>query len=205
MASAATTAGITDTTRVSETLEVCLTLMKEEGDGDTFSNAVETLFKIFSNAYNNPKEEKYRRLKKSNKTFHDKVWQYDGAQQFMLAVGCIEMEDSVFLPSDVDFSSALQILQQYHRSQSHPATENHSGMSPEQKAKSQHLEKERQKHLEQMRRMKEEKKRISDQIKADRKEIDTRETKASRARNITKGANIKRFEDIGVDLNRGGG
>ena len=44
-----------------------------------------------SNVQSNPTEEKYRTIRKENKAFKDKVWKFESCQQFLFALGWIEV------------------------------------------------------------------------------------------------------------------
>ena len=50
-------------------------------------------FFICRNVTDHPTEEKYRTLRKENKAFKDKVWRYEGCQQFLFSTGWIEVND----------------------------------------------------------------------------------------------------------------
>jgi len=45
----------------------------------------------FSNIQHNPADEKYRKIRKENKSFHSKVWRWESAQHFLYAVGWIDV------------------------------------------------------------------------------------------------------------------
>lgn len=71
---------------------------------------VETLIRIFRNVEQNPEEEKYRRLKTTNKTFNGDVWRHDAAQELLLLTGWELGDEAVHLPQGIRLTDTLQLL-----------------------------------------------------------------------------------------------
>jgi hypothetical protein len=46
---------------------------------------------VFRNIEQNPTTDKFRSIRKENKTFGGKVWRWDSAQQFLYGVGWIDV------------------------------------------------------------------------------------------------------------------
>ncbi|XP_020629793.1 peptide-N(4)-(N-acetyl-beta-glucosaminyl)asparagine amidase-like isoform X1 [Orbicella faveolata] len=177
----------------------------KEHDRETARQAIETLLTLANNIIKSPIDEKYRRVKTQNKSFSSKVWCLPEAQQFLHHWGWIEVEECVVLPSDEDIQLVKQILLKKFNaipsrssgaaSKSEPLTE-----------KEKQLQEERRKLLERKKLEDQEKARIKAQIEADRKNLKDREIRESKAKKLGKfGGKMTKFEDIGVDLNKGGG
>lgn len=73
-----------------------LTAMKESSDIQSFIKAVETQHKLLSNIYQSPNNEKYRRIRESNKLFQKRFSFIEGSKLFFQLCGWqfIIMEDS---------------------------------------------------------------------------------------------------------------
>jgi hypothetical protein len=194
-----------------ETLQVCLQLLEEETQPAQCTAALQTLIKIFRNITANPSVEKFRRIRKENAAFKAKVWQFAGTQQFLLAAGWIEIDDAIVLAEadDDKLKQAIKLLEELLSKNSPPTastSQNESAVkSKEEIEKEQKLQDLKAKQLTHIRRDKEERQRISDQIKADRENKKSQETRPSKARDMNRDAKMTRFDDIGIDLNGGGG
>lgn len=85
--------------------EACNLLVKNE-DSLVFQIATEAIFKILQNLLQNPTEEKYRTLRRSNPAFAEKIGKAKGGVRFLKAVGFVEdgAGDAavLVLPADVD-------------------------------------------------------------------------------------------------------
>ncbi|KAK2170364.1 hypothetical protein LSH36_3g19111 [Paralvinella palmiformis] len=157
-----------------EAMQMCLSMLMEEAGTDNKDDALTTLLKIMCNIQHNPADEKYRKIRKENKSFHSKVWRWESAQHFLYAVGWIDVDDSIVLTEVDNIPTAISLLEQTL-----------SECSKDTDFVKQDVQ--------------------VVQIKADRKNVSSREIKASRARDMKFGSNIKKFGDIGIDLNSGGG
>jgi len=85
--------------------EACSLLLRNE-DSLVFQTATEAIFKILQNLLQNPTEEKYRTLRRSNPAFAEKIGKAKGGVRFLKAVGFVEdgAGDAavLVLPADVD-------------------------------------------------------------------------------------------------------
>lgn len=170
--------------------------------------AINTLVKIVQNALDNPDVEQYRKIRMENTSFKQRVWRHPTAQQFLFSVGWVVVEDILVLPSDDLLQQALIELVKAKSTLEEEQAGWDSGLQePPEASGSNNIEyRERQKKLlEAQRKVKEERKKIVEQITSDRQETEKREAKSSHGRELKFGANLNRFEDIGVDLNAGGG
>lgn len=185
-----------------------ITLLEElckEHDRETARQAIETMLKIANNIIKSPEDEKYRKVKTENKTFSSKVWSIPEAQEFLLLWGWTEVDECVVLLSDEDIQLVKQILLKKLNAIS---SRSHAGVSKSEPLteKEKVLQEQRRKLMEQKKLEEQEKARIKAQIQADRKDTKDRESRESRARKLDKfGGKMTKFEDIGVDLNKGGG
>ena len=71
-----------------------------------------TLKRIFDNIIQHPKDDKYRQIKLTSKTFSSKVWQYPGGEVLMKMSGWVVEDDHVRLRDD----SCTQIVSQLLKS-----------------------------------------------------------------------------------------
>ncbi|EDO41740.1 predicted protein [Nematostella vectensis] len=180
-------------------------LCKEHGK-DSSKTAIETMLRMANNIIQEPNNEKFRNVRTENKTFSTKVWQLPEAQQFMLVWGWTQVEDHLVLASDDIIKPVKHVLQRRlnlltMQQQRSAASSNRAPVSEKDRV----LQEERKRRLEQAKHEKEEKKRIMAQIKADRENLKARQLKDSKARHLQSGGGMKKFEDIGVDLDGGGG
>ncbi|CAH3125289.1 unnamed protein product [Pocillopora meandrina] len=159
-----------------------------------------------SNIVKSPTDEKYRKVKKQNKSFSVRVWQLAEAQEFLFSWGWQEDDDHVVLPSDEDVQLVKQILMKKLNNIPSRSSSGVASNSEPLTERERQLQEERRKVLEKKKFEDQEKARIKTQIQADRKNIKDREMRESRARKPEKfGGKITKFGDIGVDLNKGGG
>ncbi|XP_046558720.1 UBX domain-containing protein 6-like [Haliotis rubra] len=196
-----------------EVLRTCLQMLGDEGSKQEVRVAVETLLKLSRNLSSHPGDEKYRKIRKENKAIHEKLLKFDGAKEFLLAMGWTEIDDMLMYLEDHDLSVTTNILEEHlhtlpppqSAATSPPAaspaapTETAAWTEAELKQRDEKLEKEKKRRMEEYQRMKKEREAIKKQIKEDRKDTQTREVKDSHARQLNFGANVKKFE------NRGGG
>ena len=68
-------------------LQAALTKLRTANPPATYLTAIQTLEKILNNIANNPNEEKYRRMKKSNGTFQKRLGGVSGGADALLACG----------------------------------------------------------------------------------------------------------------------
>ncbi|XP_071088629.1 UBX domain-containing protein 6-like [Haliotis cracherodii] len=194
-----------------EVLRTCLQMLGDEGSKQEVRVAVETLLKLSRNLSNNPGDEKYRKIRKENKAIHDKLLRFDGAKEFLLAMGWTEVDDLLMYLEDHDLSITTSILEEHLHTLPPPPQNTAPAATPappsetaawtqaELKERDEKLEKEKKRRMEEYQRMKKEREAIKKQINEDRKDTKTREVKESRARQLNFGANVKKFE------NKGGG
>ncbi|XP_046339783.2 uncharacterized protein LOC124120921 [Haliotis rufescens] len=197
-----------------EVLRTCLQMLGDEGSKQEVRVAVETLLKLSRNLSNNPGDEKYRKIRKENKAIHDKLLRFDGAKEFLLAMGWTEVDDLLMYLEDHDLSITTSILEEHLHTlppppqntataataaTPAPPSETAAWTQAELKERDEKLEKEKKRRMEEHQRMKKEREAIKKQINEDRKDTKTREVKESRARQLNFGANVKKFE------NKGGG
>ncbi|KAK3592700.1 hypothetical protein CHS0354_037836 [Potamilus streckersoni] len=195
---------------VSDSLIVCLDSLQKNCSHEQYMTALSTLLKLCRNALDNPTEEKYRSVKIENKSFAEKVWKFPEAQQFLIAAGWSEVDGLVILYEDKYLQSAVRVLEANTPAPIQSTTRNRTqshleACTEDDQVKQQVLDNKKKKYKKEYQSMLQEKKRIADQIKADRRETSTRVTKDARARDLKFGSNMKRFEDIGVNLNHEGG
>lgn len=94
---------------ITSTLSDAILKMKTNHNVAEFTTGLTTLSKILTNVVEKPLEEKFRRLKKTNSTFHNKFGRLDGAQDALLAVGFeINGEEYVLTPSAEAWPKVLQ-------------------------------------------------------------------------------------------------
>ncbi|XP_058970615.2 peptide-N(4)-(N-acetyl-beta-glucosaminyl)asparagine amidase [Pocillopora verrucosa] len=178
----------------------------KEHDRETARKAIETLLTLANNIVRSPTDEKYRKVKKQNKSFSVRVWQLAEAQEFLFSWGWQEDDDHIVLPSDEDVQLVKQILMKKLNNIPSRSSSGVASNSEPLTERERQLQEERRKVLEKKKFEDQEKARIKAQIQADRKNIKDREMRESRARKPEKfGGKITKFGDIGVDLNKGGG
>lgn len=76
---------------------------------------VETLKKYFENIIQHPDEEKYRKIRKSNRIFMDKVAPCEGALDFLMGAGFIEQaidDESFLIYSDENSPNGIETLKE---------------------------------------------------------------------------------------------
>eukprot|EP00054_Salpingoeca_dolichothecata_P002948 m.24618 g.24618 ORF g.24618 m.24618 type:complete len:192 (+) comp13413_c0_seq2:139-714(+) len=169
---------------------------------------LKSLLSFARNVEKDPTEPKYRKINLSNDKFVARVWRHEVARNFLLASGWHEENGFLVLPSGQVMTEALVSLNRRLAPTSSPSPATSvpsSALSAQEEKKRQALKAEREKLKAKMQRDKEERARVKAQIEADRKNKAAQGVEASKARDIKFGGNINRFEDIGVDLNRGGG
>lgn len=177
----------------------------KEYDQEIARQAIETMLRLANNVIKSPEEDKFRKVKIENKAFSSRVWNLPEAQQFLLIWGWAQVDDCIVLSSDEDIQLVKQILLKKFNaisSRPHAAASTNKPLTEKEKQ----LQEERRKQIEKKKMEDEERKRIKAQIQADRRDTKERETRESKARQLGKfGGKMTKFEDIGVDLNKGGG
>nr|AZL94361.1 peroxisomal biogenesis factor 14 [Nephromyces sp. MMRI] len=91
-------------------------LNKDVKDDASLKKCLTTLKLYIGNAYNNPNEGKFMRIKKENETFKTKVASFEGTIALLNAVGFLENEDGDFLeitppPDGFILSCALKYIE----------------------------------------------------------------------------------------------
>lgn len=189
-----------------------------------------TLFrKIAGNVKADPTNEKYRKLKLTNAKFRAKVWDHPQMQTLMQAAGwevqSFEEGEAVVLPQNADPAVLWELVNEMQPTQAQaPASASGPAQTPAQTPSvgsvPAPLSKdalavlaERERGLAKVNREKAEKRRIKEQMLADRANSAQREIRASHAQLPQGGgagaagyggARVTRFGDVGVDLNKGG-
>jgi hypothetical protein len=163
--------------------------------------ALQLLQKILQNIVKNPKEEKYRSVKKSNATLQKKLFYISEIEGFLDAIGFTRVDDALVFTGD-NFrlleTAASTIENQVERIRDRHLTK----ADKEAMEKEKFLE-ERRKQVEaelEAKRIQEEK--LKQMMELDKKELEKREKpKDSKANQVEFGANSKTWKDIGVNLN----
>ncbi|KAK6172309.1 hypothetical protein SNE40_015996 [Patella caerulea] len=194
-----------------ESIGACLLLLQSECPSQTdFKAAIDMVIKICRNIQANPQEEKYKNIKKDSKSLSKKIWQFSGGQELMLAIGWVEVDENIMYIEEKDLPSIIKLLEDKLKENGFDSTSVQSSTNvqvsngwttEEMRKKEKLLEIEKEKRLASIKRKREEEKRVKAQIEADRSNINVRELKASKAVEKKGGSNIKRFADIGVDVN----
>ena len=90
----------TATASTPSSLSSALLKIKNSHPPTEYKTAINTLLKILSNVINNPMEEKYRKIKKTNAAFHKRIGRLNGANDAILAIGfVVQGEEYVLTPS----------------------------------------------------------------------------------------------------------
>uniref|UniRef100_A0A336M5Y8 CSON009594 protein n=1 Tax=Culicoides sonorensis TaxID=179676 RepID=A0A336M5Y8_CULSO len=79
---------------------------------DKIETCVETLIRYIENIINHPDEEKYRKIRMSNRIFQEKVEHVEGALDFLRAIGFTEqtIDDEKFLIFSLDVKENLETM-----------------------------------------------------------------------------------------------
>lgn len=100
-------------------LTACLIIHTCNKNREKVAQCVDTLCRYLLNIIQNPTEEKFRKIRMSNRVYQDRVAPLEGTQDFLIAAGCKAMklpfqdgeEDFwVFSEDNLDGSETLQIL-----------------------------------------------------------------------------------------------
>lgn len=103
------------------TIVSCLIIKSCNKDKDKIKLGVDTICKYFKNIIDNPDEEKYRRIKISNKIFQERILSLEGSLDFFISAGFKQeslekdgiIDDFLIFPKDGEIDSletALEIL-----------------------------------------------------------------------------------------------
>lgn len=190
-------------------------------DGEQLSvSAAELLRRYLRNIKKHPGDPKYRTIRLGNDKFAA-VWAESAARELLTAAGWVaDPADPGFITLPLDLApDAMELLLDQvptppPQSQTQTIRPPDSSAAAAPRAAAAHGEaarkeaaiaQERAEVKRKLQQMKAEKERIKRQLEADRLEAAGRQARASQACPIRPGANIARYSDIGVDLNRGGG
>mmetsp|Transcript_15105 Transcript_15105/g.16796 ORF Transcript_15105/g.16796 Transcript_15105/m.16796 type:complete len:196 (+) Transcript_15105:70-657(+) len=156
--------------------------------------------KLVKNIVDHPDEDKYRVVKKSNKAIQNKILSVKGAEDLLLSIGFIHIdeeqlgwfvEDNMNLLRDTVLPQLAQLM-----------TEITPEESAEEKERARLL-KERQAAIdEKFRKDQEYKKALQKQMELDRKDKQGDVVRSSHARQAGFGAQQATWKDIGVDLSK---
>jgi len=90
-------------------LSAALLTIKTNHPGNEYKTALTTLSKLLQNVIQNPMEEKYRKVKKTNAAFQKRLGRLTGAEQAIYAIGFRTVgEEYVLVPSPEAWPSLLQ-------------------------------------------------------------------------------------------------
>ena len=93
---AATVIPTTAPPSTSSPLQAALTTLRSTNNPATYQTALSTASKLLNNIIQNPMEEKYRSIKKSNAAFNKRLGGVSGGEALLLAAGFV-VEDNVFV------------------------------------------------------------------------------------------------------------
>jgi len=144
---------------------------------------------VLTNIITNDDVEKFRKLSLTAHRIVDNVWRLDEARNFLLTLGFEVHNNIAVLPMTDDLSRiryAFDLIVDVEN------------------RRAEHKSQKRRKQGEIENSNDAERNRILQEFENDRATCNTREAKDSKARNIGGKAQVKRFCDIGVDLNKGG-
>lgn len=173
--------------------------LKDKYDHERLIEAVKLMIKLLENIENNPVEVKYRSVKRTNPTLQSKVFCFSGIEEVFRQLGFIE--DGEFLrytgQSLTPISQGLILL----RAQE-VVLQDHAPMSEAARKRNAEIE-------EEMRQKEEEKRKLMEQMKRDRKDKEA-EFKAnpiqdSKANKMCFGAKMVTSKDLNPNINARGG
>lgn len=183
----------------------------EEAPWDQKEGAIVLLLKLLRNIDTNPSEAKYRRLKKTNKTLTQKVFSVPGCMELLIAAGFDDEGEELVLPEGTDIGWVVDEVQSFGNKELHDKLRVERDAKIAARKEEDHKAK-KLTGLPAGNGGDEERQRILEKAEYDRQERVAREKLAAegyREENHVPaekgGAVVKRFEDIGVDVNRGGG
>jgi len=172
--------------------------------------AIATLTKILANTVKDPSNPKFRRLRRANPTLQTKIFSVPGCAELLMAAGFEVEGDELVLPEGVDVAWILDELKSFGSQElmEHARAERDARIAA---AKAEDA-----KASELKGRVTggsaEDRKRLLQQLEYDRQEREMREKLAAEGYREEvgipaekKGSAVKRFADIGVDLNKPAG
>jgi len=148
------------------------------------------LERIVGNIATNPKDDKFRKISLSNPKFHENVWKVPGAPQFLFTMGFTEEDGNLVFPATADLAPLQHGLKQLQDAEGIRAY-------LKKQAAAQHRAK--------LAAESDMRQALKEQISCDRAETAQKETRDAKANKIIPGAQVMRFSDIGVNVNKQGG
>lgn len=180
---------------------------------DQKEQAFALLMKLLQNVVQDPSNPKFRRMKKTNKTLAAKVFGVQGCTALLLAAGFVEEGEELVLPEGVEVDWLVDRLTSFGKEEGErKAREERDARIAAHRAEEEKDKQFRSAGLETGATGDEERRKIMERAEYDRQERVARDKLAAegyKEENFVPaekgGGAVKRFGDIGVDVNRGGG
>ena len=174
-----------------EEIHSILIVMKETNEELPVMHALDILMKLVHNILKSPQEEKFRKIKKTNKTIATKLLGVDGMHDLLLALG-FDDESSENYSFDIHKYTKLA---KYKRAVEDFHDEiRKKYMTPEELQKFELLQEQKKQMVEEYKKNKKIKEELEKGMKCDRAEKSTEETKTSKGNQLNFGANVVKFQ-----------
>lgn len=98
-----------------EVFSIMDSLVEQIGVKETYESTLKTLYKIIENVVNNPKNEQFKRIKKSSNAYSIKIKPWNIAENFLSLLGFQEDSEFVYInnPRLEDISNTLFYFESY--------------------------------------------------------------------------------------------
>ncbi|KAI0218643.1 hypothetical protein LSAT2_029662 [Lamellibrachia satsuma] len=92
-------------------VETCLSSLQQECSSTEYTGALRTILRTLKNVQEHPGEGSYKQIKKTNKTFSQKVWMFSGGQQLMYSIGWTDLDDTIVLLDSRQVLATISLIE----------------------------------------------------------------------------------------------
>ena len=174
-----------------EEIQSILLVIKESNDEKAVMQALDILLKLIKNILKSPQEEKFRKIKKTNKSIASKLLAVDGISELILALGFESISDEFY---DFDINNYSELIRTRRIVEDEHDEIRKKYMTPEELEKFILLQDQKKQMIEEQRKKNKIKSELESGMKLDRVEKSKEEVKASKGNSLVFGANVVKFE-----------
>ena len=174
-----------------EEVQSILLVISESNDDSHLLGGLDILLKLIHNILKSPKEEKFRKIKKTNKKIAEKLLSVEGIHDLLLALEYKDESDEFYVFNIKKFThlaKAKKLIEETYNNV------RKKYMTPEELEKYERLQEYQRKVAEEQKMTKQKMDELNKGMKCDRMEKSQEEVKASRANELKFGASVTKFE-----------
>jgi hypothetical protein len=179
----------TTESKLEEVTSILLVIADSNEDSEIIA-ALDILMKLVMNVLKSPQEEKFRKIKKTNKTIAHKLLAAGGIEDLLLAIGYKDISDEFY---EFDMENYNLLVKSKRHIEELYDERRKKYMTQDELIKFEVLQEQKRIHIEEYKKRKAAKDSLESGMKLDRVEKSKEITKASKGNQLNFGANLVKF------------